>query len=432
MSEKSGLMTLPHHSCRALLRETAEAPVVKAAGTAKDANVFARNLGLFASEEMSRLGDDLVRDSELALGPAAALPLELLTDMDQLPDPRQSIEVGRRVSQSPALAGNSPLAEAESLRPSLPYSPLRKGTAAGSTLDVAELVPLNELDHDHAMDILEEAPMAIKEGRPSAELPSVAGIEEAVSTKPAKTTAPRTRRQPRGGRLILDEETELSNASVQTLVRNPISLLLPPLDITDATLRACLALFNQQGASNLEMATATLSIVSDKEGAVATEPAADEVERVPLNEDGDYLLGPADYGLDVIEDPHQPVMVSSPKSPRLMAPTEGDENAVPEHNLSIPGTPSKRTTALKLQLTETALDTLEHWQQRLGLEKSLGFAEELLSTSATRRGAAEAFHQLLVFTSKGLVRTEQATPYGNIMVKAMPALFTATAADVAQ
>lgn len=483
--------------CRALLRETAEAPLTRTLGSGgnsgnKDNGALSRHFGLFAEEEMARLGADLVRDSELALDPTtAALPSELLADLDHLPgSARPSIEVGRRALQSPAglVEGGegSPFAGAELFRPSLPYSPLRKGAAVGSSLDMMmeagrpgegkekegeeeqeeEAVPLNDLvdPYDYGMGEGEgegEIVPAVggEGGRPSAELPSIAGIDAVVSVKAQKrsTSVARVRRQVRSARrLPLDSETELSNVSVQALVRNPLSLLLPPRDVVDATLRGCLSLLNQQFGETAIQGEGT------KKGGMAAEISATRLEPVPpTNEDGEYLLGPEDYAMDLVEEgetglgmgmgagveglgedgegtasAHRSILMSSPKSPRLMLPIEDDENAVPDHNhhRSAPGTPSKAVAAstLKLQLAEAALDTLERWQQCLHLERPVEFDGGLLKSGTARREAAEAFHQLLILTSKGLVRTEQMAPYGSLMVRATAALFTATTADVAQ
>lgn len=462
---------------RALLRETAEAPLTKTLGNSgsRDNGALSRHFGLFAEEEMARLGEDLVRDSELALDPTTnVLPSELLAELDQLPSAtRQSIEVGRRAPQSPAGMAEggegSPFAGVELFRPSLPYSPLRKGAAVGSSLDMMmekpvmkegeeEVVPLNEFADPYDQGMEGEVLSAAGgdgHGRPSAELPSVTDIDAIVSVKTKKSTlATRTRRQARGARrLVLDLETELSNISVQGLVRNPLSLLLPPLDATDATLKGYLYLLNQQFGEKTSQGEEGV------QGKTVEAPVARSGQVPPLvNEEGDYFLGPEDYAMDLVEEEetrlelelgmqeevasaHRSIRMSSPKSPRLMLSIENDENTVPDHvnntsasNRSAPGTPSKAasTSILKPPLDEAALDALERWQKSLRLEGSVEFDGGLLKAGTSRREAAEAFHQLLMLTSKGLVRTEQITPYESIMVRATSTLFTATAADVAQ
>lgn len=352
------------------------------------------------SLEFGRIEDRLPIITQDQLPSALNMELDFM-DIDPL---RQSIEVGRRDSTAVSL-------RAPSL---LPVSPLRTPTKSITgenqfAVDQPELVPLN--DNDYAYDNEAPVPEALHDDNAARFSDPPAPLVSRATRRPARRTM-RNRRP-----IPLDEETELPNALIQEYVRDASSILLPKASWNDTFLAETMRAFSISETYSKRPTRSTGRPMTPRPEYEQNE------EQVPLNDDN-YTLAPveADYVMDM-DIPAPP----SPKSPRLMPNEEDVENAVPDFNaqLSAPGTPTKGRGKIEIaELPDETLDTISRWQAAFpSVVKAIGF-EHLIVAPAKRKQAADAFIQLLVLQSKGLVKAEQAIPYGPISVKASDSLFT--------
>lgn len=384
----------PELDLEALLRETAEAP----SKTQMPAALGVRRLDLNTYEvprydmplppaNEDQLPSELRMLEDIELGRRATLEGIVDTPL------RPSIEVGRR---------------AESPRPSLPFSPLRTPSKAALDLDF-EQVPLNE-----DLAYLDEPPMPEVHEEPQGRESLIARFSDPPA--PAVVRATRTLRPATGARkpLPLDLETELPSATMQEYVRDAAPILLPRSRMAEQFLLQSLQAFN--------IATVPLGMPGN-----LSEQEKDYFmpEQVPLNED-DYLLGPADFAVDGTIPP-------LPKSPRLLDRMSVEENRVPQVNrpLSAPASPAKSTKSVRSEQRRSDVDVsdvledLERWQSSFSsIDKPVSF--DSIVASARRRQVADAFLQLLVLHTRGMVTVKQLVPYGTITARATPALFSPT------
>jgi len=349
------------------------------------------------------------RESEI---PASELPdLELgrrftMNSTDALVDPlRQSIEVGRR---------------AESPRQSLPFSPLR---TPSKTVDF-EQIPLND---DYG--VFDEPPMpkiAEEQHRRESDAPTL-DLETVPSVNVVTKHKIAQRKQGTASKrkaIQLDDERELTNASIQELVRDSTLIMLPKPSWTESCL-----------AESLSVLSIALSGRASRTRATHQGHEFEElVEQIPLQDD--CHLGPADYALDapVIENnlrdgvSHDEEQ-AAPSARRRRVESEQDENTVPQDNRGNLSSPC-RSLSKPGALADNPLDVLALWQRKLDLRRTTNL-DEIIPTPAKRRQAADTFLLALVLHSRGLVRTEQLAPYGPIAVVANEQLFSSTADTIA-
>lgn len=345
------------------------------------------------------------RESEI---PASELPdLELgrrltMNSVDTAFNPlRQSIEVGRR---------------AETPRQSLPFSPLR---TPSKHVDFEQII----LENDYG--IFDEPLMTkiVEQQHRESDAP-ILGLETALSVN--TVTKQKTIRRKQGvarkkKAIQLDDETELTNASIQELVRDSSLIMLPKPSWTEICLAKSLYMLN---IAPSERISRTQTTHQDQE-------AENFIEQVPLQDDY-YLLGPADYAIDA------PVMETNikcaayhgdeqaaPSPRRRRVEDEQDENAAPQDNRRSIYSPRRPSEILKMMADDPS-SMLALWQRKLDLGKAIDL-EEIIPMPIKRMQAADTFLMALVLHSRGLIKTEQLTPYGTITVIAKEQLFSSTA-----
>lgn len=334
-------------------------------------------------------------------------------DENMLPS-ELNIEQGRRLTSdktaTPEQARRAPSEQ-------LAFSPLRLqkstggGSKAGSVNGDAMIMDLPPLDDAGWGDDNLMMMNAIEEGVP------LAGEAQLSSPK-----VPKEIRQKRQRPVALDRVTEMSTAELQAQVRDPSATLMtaPNKTIIDPKSLLNAPMWSDLCALNEQFANLFVPIARDTEAlpadAVQGETIPDDAalaaqgeELMPLDMD-DYMLPAEDAAPLAL---HWPPFDNG-NSPRAQSP-----RALPVSS------PNKRSAS---QLVEDvhrsspapATNCNERWQRVLQ-EQWTPLGEVM--PMRNKREAAQAFFELLLLRTKGMIQGKQESPYGAIEVKALPALY---------
>lgn len=379
-------------------------------------------------EESGHVGFGPVQDiNEIPGGQFGDLDIEFgrrLTDPTLRPSDPFSIEQGRR---------ESGVRDSEKFDV-MQFSPLRtptKDALAGNPFDAQDNGPM--MDDDYGW-VQPDHPASEQQLQMASD--GVQPISPLASPATKKTLRKRVAKK---GTLVLDERTEITNAELQTHLRNTeeiceeeqeaaeeVSEFAKAISIFDLPLFA--SFINQSAFSGLFKATA--SARASRRKVSAQEAAAIAVENnAPMMDDDYGWMGPDHENQNQADAENQVPDVNSNQAECGLSGLQS-----PLKRLSISGI--SQTSSSQSTFSRATVDTLTVWQAEFSAvkNKTLRLEDDLMAAMAgpgavTKRVAASAFFEALVLRGKGLVAVRQEEPFAPITVHAKPGLFSAIACE---
>lgn len=386
-------------------------------------------------EESGHIGFGPVQDiNEIPGGQFGDLDIEFgrrLTEQTLRPSDPLSIEQGRRESGRDSEKFDV-----------MQFSPLRtptKDVLNGNPFDAQDHAPMMDDDYgwvnpDHPASDQQQLQMASDGVQPISPMGT-----------PAKKTL--RKRVAKKGTLALDERTEITNAELQTHLRNTeeiceeeqeaveeFSEFTKTTSIFDLPLFA--SFINQNSFSGLFKATAlpAASARANRRKASQQEEArtaAAEENHAPMMDDDYGWMGPDHENQNQADPENQVPDVNSNQAECGLSGLQS-----PLKRLSISGL--SQTSSSQSTFSRSTVDALTIWQAEFSAvkNKTLRLEGDLMAAMAgpgvvTKRVAASAFFEALVLRGKGLVEVRQEEPFAPITVHAKPGLFRAIASEQA-